>query len=233
LLLAARFCLARMKSGPRKSSCHILFIGRLPTRCTEYQANVFRKFDVPNDQPVVILQGELSGNSVAFSGAGWTGTIAGGHFKATKGDCKIHVEFRNLGGPTNSGVYIQDRYEANINEVYGRWMAIPALDSTTAPQRARGQGFAARGRRSTGRPWTSISTPRSSMRVERKRITAVFPPAEWPPVHGKNARKNAVMAGKNACSTRRRPTLTVRTGAAGPGTSDNAIPLDSLFVGTV
>jgi len=36
------------------------------------------------------------------------------------GDCKIHVEFRNLGGPTNSGVYIQDRYEANINEMYGR-----------------------------------------------------------------------------------------------------------------
>lgn len=36
------------------------------------------------------------------------------------GDCKIHVEFRNLGGTTNSGVYIQDRYEANINEVYGR-----------------------------------------------------------------------------------------------------------------
>jgi len=36
------------------------------------------------------------------------------------GDAKIHVEFRTLGGPTNSGVYIQDRYEANINEVYGR-----------------------------------------------------------------------------------------------------------------
>lgn len=36
------------------------------------------------------------------------------------GDLKIHVEFRNLGGPTNSGVYIQDRYEANINEMYGR-----------------------------------------------------------------------------------------------------------------
>jgi hypothetical protein len=35
------------------------------------------------------------------------------------GDAKIHVEFRNLGGPTNSGVYIQDRYEANINETYG------------------------------------------------------------------------------------------------------------------
>ena len=36
------------------------------------------------------------------------------------GDAKIHVEFRNIGGTTNSGVYIQDRYEANINEVYGR-----------------------------------------------------------------------------------------------------------------
>jgi len=36
------------------------------------------------------------------------------------GDAKMHVEFRTLGGPTNSGVYIQDRYEANINEMYGR-----------------------------------------------------------------------------------------------------------------
>jgi hypothetical protein len=36
------------------------------------------------------------------------------------GDAKIHVEFRNLGGPTNSGVYTQDRYESNINEMYGR-----------------------------------------------------------------------------------------------------------------
>lgn len=36
------------------------------------------------------------------------------------GDAKIHLEFRTLGGPTNSGIYIQDRYEANINEMYGR-----------------------------------------------------------------------------------------------------------------
>lgn len=41
------------------------------------------------------------------------------------GDATIHVEFRNLGGPTNSGVYIQDRYEANINEVYGSLTANP------------------------------------------------------------------------------------------------------------
>ena len=41
------------------------------------------------------------------------------------GDAKIHVEFRNLGGPTNSGVYIQDRYEANINEMYGNLTGNP------------------------------------------------------------------------------------------------------------
>ncbi|HEX3570697.1 MAG TPA: DUF1080 domain-containing protein [Acidobacteriaceae bacterium] len=41
------------------------------------------------------------------------------------GDAKIHVEFRTIGGPTNSGVYIQDRYEANINETYGSLTANP------------------------------------------------------------------------------------------------------------
>jgi hypothetical protein len=36
------------------------------------------------------------------------------------GDCKVHVEFRTLGSPTNSGVFVQTRYEVNINETYGR-----------------------------------------------------------------------------------------------------------------
>jgi hypothetical protein len=36
------------------------------------------------------------------------------------GDCHLHVEFRTLGLPCNSGVFIQTRYEANINETYGR-----------------------------------------------------------------------------------------------------------------
>src|SRR5258708_945808 len=36
------------------------------------------------------------------------------------GDCHIHVEFRTLGVPSNSGVFLQTRYEANINETYGR-----------------------------------------------------------------------------------------------------------------
>ncbi len=35
------------------------------------------------------------------------------------GDCKAHVEFRTLGTPSNSGVFLQDRYEVNINETYG------------------------------------------------------------------------------------------------------------------
>lgn len=41
------------------------------------------------------------------------------------GDAKIHVEFRDIGGPTNSGVYIEDRYEANINETYGSLTSNP------------------------------------------------------------------------------------------------------------
>ena len=45
--------------------------------------------------------------------------------KGAFGDAKIHVEFRTIGGPTNSGVYIQDRYEANINETYGSLSANP------------------------------------------------------------------------------------------------------------
>ena len=36
------------------------------------------------------------------------------------GDYHLHLEFRTLGGPTNSGVYLETRYEANINEMYGR-----------------------------------------------------------------------------------------------------------------
>jgi hypothetical protein len=41
------------------------------------------------------------------------------------GDCRVHVEFRTLGRPTNSGVYLQTRYEANINETYGALEGTP------------------------------------------------------------------------------------------------------------
>lgn len=41
------------------------------------------------------------------------------------GDCHVHVEFRTLGTPSNSGVFLQDRYEVNINETYGRLEGTP------------------------------------------------------------------------------------------------------------
>jgi hypothetical protein len=37
------------------------------------------------------------------------------------GDYRLHVEFRTLGSPTNSGVLLSARYESNINETYGRF----------------------------------------------------------------------------------------------------------------
>ncbi len=36
------------------------------------------------------------------------------------GDSQIHIEFRTLGAPTNSGIFIQTRYEVDISETYGR-----------------------------------------------------------------------------------------------------------------
>ena len=49
------------------------------------------------------------------------------------GDCRVHVEFRTLGAPTNSGIYLQARYEVNISETYGRAKGSPsgALDNCT------------------------------------------------------------------------------------------------------
>jgi hypothetical protein len=39
--------------------------------------------------------------------------------KQVFGDARIHLEFRTLGAPTNSGIYLQARYEVNITETYG------------------------------------------------------------------------------------------------------------------
>lgn len=50
------------------------------------------------------------------------------------GDMRLHLEFRTLGGPTNSGIYLQSRYEVNINESFGRVDGNPCagLDNCTA-----------------------------------------------------------------------------------------------------
>lgn len=47
------------------------------------------------------------------------GTGGGIISKRAFGDCHLHVEFRTLGTPSNSGVFLQTRYEVNINETYG------------------------------------------------------------------------------------------------------------------
>ncbi len=49
------------------------------------------------------------------------------------GDCHLHVEFRTLGAPSNSGVFLQARYEVNINETYGKREGTPngGLDNCT------------------------------------------------------------------------------------------------------
>jgi hypothetical protein len=41
------------------------------------------------------------------------------------GDCHLHVEFRTLGKPSNSGVFLENRYEVNINETYGLLTGAP------------------------------------------------------------------------------------------------------------
>jgi hypothetical protein len=45
----------------------------------------------------------------------------------------VHAEFRTLGAPTNTGIYLQARYEVNINETYGKLEGTPngGLDNCT------------------------------------------------------------------------------------------------------
>ncbi|HUR58156.1 MAG TPA: DUF1080 domain-containing protein [Opitutaceae bacterium] len=53
--------------------------------------------------------------------------------KRNFGDAHVHLEFRTLGAPTNSGIYLQTRYEVNINETYGHFEGTPSggLDNCT------------------------------------------------------------------------------------------------------
>jgi hypothetical protein len=47
------------------------------------------------------------------------GTGGGIISKKQFGDAHIHVEYRTLGAPTNSGVFVQTRFEVDISETYG------------------------------------------------------------------------------------------------------------------
>ena len=88
------------------------------------------------------------------------------------GDCHLHVEFRTLGEPTNSGVFLQDRYEANINETYG---------DSRDPQRRLRQLHRSRPRRTNAAlpplDWQTfdIDLPRPKFDADGKK-TAPLPP---------------------------------------------------------
>ena len=167
----------------------------------KYQADLLAAFGTEG-APIAVLQGLSSGDTITFSGEGWSGVLKQGTFSGSKGDksfnlrrvtrtsstmgappppgavvlfdgsnldawakkkgkdwltedgparwklveggavevvpggdciithrkfgdCKVHVEFRTLGTPSNSGVFLQDRYELNINETYGRFDQSP------------------------------------------------------------------------------------------------------------
>lgn len=57
------------------------------------------------------------------------------------GDCHLHVEFRNICAPAKSAVFLETRYEVNINESYGRLEGTTSggLDNTSkdVPPRVR------------------------------------------------------------------------------------------------
>ena len=213
-----------------------------------YQANLLHAFNVANDMPVAVLQGTASGETITFTGAGWSGTLAQGHFTGTNGgesfnlqpaaappslgaappagatvlfdgtnldawskknatnwlmpdgpaqwtlvegnavevvpatdslitnkeygDYKLHVEFRTMGTPTNSGVFLMARYETNINEVYGKFdgNATSGFDNCT-PRRPSSRS-ARRSHPSPGRRWISTFGRPASMRRVRRPTSA-------------------------------------------------------------
>jgi hypothetical protein len=49
------------------------------------------------------------------------------------GDCHLHVEFRTICAPTKSAVFLETRYEVNINECYGKLTGTTSggLDNTS------------------------------------------------------------------------------------------------------
>jgi Domain of Unknown Function (DUF1080) len=55
------------------------------------------------------------------------------------GDCHLHLEFRTICYPSKSAVFLETRYEVNINETYGRLDGTQAggMDNTTSAARPK------------------------------------------------------------------------------------------------
>ena len=80
------------------------------------------------------------------------------------GNCKLHVEFRTIGSPSKSAVFLETRYEVNINETDGRTEGNMTGGMET-PRPAAHHACAPRCRRWRGRPSTSIFTRRASIQT--------------------------------------------------------------------
>src|ERR1035437_390477 len=68
----------------------------MPIDGGKYQANVFKAFDEPNAKPLAILKGDAA----ALAGDGWSGAMAGGHFKAGKGSESFDLQHITRVPPT-------------------------------------------------------------------------------------------------------------------------------------
>lgn len=95
----------------------VLFDGRSLDAWAKKSGKDWLKEDGPASWKLV----DLAGHSVMEIVPGADSLISRRKF----GDAKVHLEFRTLMTPTNSGVYLQARYEVNINETYGQPGANP------------------------------------------------------------------------------------------------------------
>ena len=89
------------------------------------------------------------------------------------GDCHLHVEFRTIGFPSKSAVFLQTRYEININETYGHTEGnmTGGMDNTAKGRLHRVCGRRChrwRGKHSTSISALHASTPAAKNRNARK-----------------------------------------------------------------
>ena len=93
----------------------VLFDGTGVEAWASQKAKDWLNIDGPADDWHLLPGGRLE----AVPGAGSLIT------RQSFGDCTVHLEFRLLGEPTNSGVYLMSRYEIGIADTYARPERVP------------------------------------------------------------------------------------------------------------
>lgn len=104
-------------AAPPPAGAVVLFDGRSLADWAKKGGKDWLREDGPASWKLV----EVDGRSVMEIVPGADSLISRKKF----GDVKVHLEFRTLVTPTNSGIYLQSRYEVNINETYGQPDANP------------------------------------------------------------------------------------------------------------